>query len=71
MSTRYPKTVTAKKQAAQAELMHGIGKVLGYWVESPPFADMTEEEEAEFHALLLQQADRVAKMFGYEEAWSS
>lgn len=52
--------------------MHGIGNVLGYWSEQDRDVasdfGMTDEE---FHELLLAQADRVAKMFGYEKAWSN
>ncbi len=53
-------------------LMHGIGNVLGYWSEQNPDAathlGLTDEE---FHEILRGQADRVAKLLGYEEAWSN
>ncbi len=66
-------TKTGKKQRAQEMLMHGLANVLGYWTEENTFdvAVMTEDEIAEFGALLQQQADRVAKMFGYTNAWSA
>lgn len=68
------KTRTAKKEWAQNELMHGMANVLGYWTEH-----LSEEERdslgedgiVELRALLQQQADRVAKIFGYEQAWSN
>lgn len=67
------RTRTGKKQRAQEILMHGIAYALGYWTEQNPFDAevMTEEEQDEFRQILQQQADRVAKLFGYEYAWSS
>lgn len=60
------------RRKAQEMLMHGLGGVLGYWSEGNPDAakdlGLTDEE---LHEILQQQADRVAKMFGYEQAWSS
>jgi hypothetical protein len=60
------------KEKAQEMLMHGIGNVLGYWSEQNPDAathlGLTDEE---FHEILRGQADRVAKLLGYEEAWSN
>lgn len=67
-------TKTGRKEHAQDMLMHGIATVLGYWTESYPHevdALDTDESRAEFGATLQQQADRVAKMFGYERAWAS
>lgn len=66
---KYPTSAKDKKEAAQGALMHGIGNVLGYWHEHPPFDGMTAEEKAEFGRILMQQADRVAKLLGFEEAW--
>lgn len=64
----------AAKQKAQELLMHGIGNVLGYWSED----DNNQRDikalglsEEEFGDLLVAQADRVAHMFGYENAWSN
>jgi hypothetical protein len=69
--TTAKRSKTEQKLEAQDMLMHGIGNVLGYWNECPPFEDMTEQEIAEFHAILKREADRVAKMFGYDEAWTN
>lgn len=64
---------TTAKQEAQEILMHGVATALGYWEEQHALlADrMTEDERTEFRALLQQQADRVAKLFGYDRAWAS
>ncbi len=67
---------------AQEMLMVSIAKVLGYWQEGNPnpFHDystgeaaphLTEEEMAEFGQILQREANRVARMFGYDKAWVS
>lgn len=62
------------KEAAQEMLMHGIGNVLGYWSEDfgnkAKLAELGLSPE-EFGAILQQQADRVAKVLGFESAWSN
>lgn len=62
------------KCLAQDLLMHGIGNVLGYWMEdvldTRHVAELGYTNE-EFGAILLAQADRVAKLFGFDEAWSN
>ena len=68
------KTRNDKKQYAQDLIMDGIGNVLGYWMEQ-----LSEEERDalgmdginEMCELVHQQADRVAKMFGFDKAWSN
>ena len=66
-------TKTGRKQEAQSLLMDGIAKVLGYWEESYAMTAeaMDDAERAEFRELLWKQADRVAKLLGYEEAWGA
>lgn len=60
------------KEKAQEMLMHGIGDVLGYWFERTPDSaknlGLTEEE---FSGILFQQADRIARLFGYDRAWGN
>lgn len=52
--------------------MHGIGNVLGYWSERDPrLAEDLGITDEEFHEILVQQADRVARLLGYEQAWSN
>lgn len=60
-----------QRQEAQDMLMHGIGNVLGYWQEQYAAQSMTDEERKEMTQILQEQADRVAKMFGYDKAWSN
>ncbi len=63
----------AARQEAQDILMHGVSVALGYWTEQ--HADlaeqMTEAEQDEFRALLQQEADRLAKVFGFQKAWTA
>ena len=68
------KTRTDKKVYAQQALMDGISKTLGYWQESLSGGDIEalgEDGIAEVNELMRQQADRVAKLLGYEKAWVS
>lgn len=68
------KTRKDRKEYVQDQIMVGIGNVLGYWME-----ELSEEERDELGAegleelrtMMQQQADRVAKMFGYNKAWSN
>jgi hypothetical protein len=76
----------AQAEKAREMLMHGIGNVLGYWhEEGNPFASsaqdddgnwtlptpLTEGEKEEFGRMLQREADRIARMFDYDEAWSN
>jgi hypothetical protein len=66
------KTRAEKKQLVQSELMHGMANALGYWQERLTGEErdkLGEDGLAELQALMQEQADRVAKMFGYEKAW--
>lgn len=60
------------KEKAQEMLMHGIGNVLGYWSEQDrnTASDLGLTDE-EFHDILVKQADRVAKLLGFEKAWAN
>jgi mannitol-1-phosphate/altronate dehydrogenase len=66
-------TRTAAKQEAQDILLHGVAVAMSYWQEQHPelAEQMTEAEEAEFQAVLHEQADRLAKVFGYSEQWGA
>ena len=65
------KSRTATKQQAQDILMRHIGNALGYLHEDFRTHGMSEAELAELHAELKRQADRIARLFGYAEAWSN
>lgn len=64
-------TKTQTKQAAQDLLMHHVANALGYWKEDLTSRGQRVENEDEFRAELQRQADRIAKMFGFEEAWAA
>lgn len=65
-------TRTDKKRQAQALLMDGIGTVLDDWAEGHAMVRDALGDEAnvtEFEEILKREADRIAKLFGFEEAW--
>ena len=51
--------------------MDAISVKLGYWTERDDYQDMTEGERKKVQEQLRKLANRVAKMMGYDEAWSS
>lgn len=63
------------KRVAQDMIMSNVGNALGYWTESPEcrreWLDPDSEEAQQFRAELKRQADRIARMFGFDEAWSN
>jgi hypothetical protein len=70
------KTVRASrreiKDEARKMLMHGIGTVLGYWHEDWGNRAVVEGlgvSREEFGQVLMAEADRVARLLGYTEAW--
>jgi hypothetical protein len=74
MDAKNAKTRTDRKHYAQQELMDGISKVLGYWQENLSREEteaLGEDGIEEINELMRQQADRVAKLLGYEKAWVS
>lgn len=64
-------TRTELKHKAQEVLMHGIANRLGYYDPLDYGVEMTEAELNEFREIMQREADRVARLFGYESAWSN
>ena len=63
---------TTPKQKAREILMDNVSIALGYWTEQDSVVDQMTDGEIELvKAQLQKQADRVAKLLGYEEAWHS
>ena len=58
---------TQKKQLAQDLILHQLS-VVGYGNEYEEFVNQVGNN-AEADKILKQQMDRIAKMFGYKEAW--
>jgi hypothetical protein len=56
------------KEKAQEEIMDKISQV-GYAISES--GDHTEEEKEILLAEVKKQMDRIAKLFGYDEAWFS
>ena len=65
-----PMTRKEMKYKAQDALMHGIGNILGY-DEPSGWDDWTEKEREEYREILQHEADRVAKLFGFDRAWGN
>jgi hypothetical protein len=59
------------KREAQDLLMAHVARALGYWPEFLASRGETVENEDEFRIALKVQADRIAKLFGYDEAWAA
>ncbi len=67
-------TKTQIKELAQEELMHGIARTLGYCLEDQGLTDKLAEmgvDQDLFRNVMRAQADRLAKLFDYEEAWTA
>jgi hypothetical protein len=62
---------TDTKRQAQDLLMQHVANALGYWDEHMERRGQAVDDPAAFQAELRRQADRIAKLFGYEEAWSN
>lgn len=56
------------KQKAQDLLMAQIAGV-GYGSEYQDFIELCEGDAALAYSIVKKQMDRIARMFGYEEAW--
>jgi hypothetical protein len=69
------KTKTEIKEAARLQLMRGLANALGmYWAEDQSDASFEAEfgcTPAEFSKVMFTEADRVAKLLGYENAWAN
>lgn len=59
------------KEHAREVLLHGIANQLGYYDPRDYAREVPEGQREEFYAVMKREADRVARMFGYEEAWSN
>lgn len=67
-------TATDRKEWAQDMLLDGISVVLGYWQEKLTDAErelLSVEDVNALHDIMQRQADRAAKLFGYDGAWIS
>ena len=62
-------SVSMKKQLAQDLIMHHLS-VVGYGTDYEEFVkNIGDDKEAD--KILKQQMDRIAKLFGFNEAWFS
>lgn len=59
------------RRKAQDVLLQGVANQLGYYDPKDFDERYTPEEEEELRAEMKRQADRIARMFGYEESWSN
>ncbi|PBC84612.1 MULTISPECIES: hypothetical protein [unclassified Streptomyces] len=61
-------TRTEMKERAQEMLLHGVANVLGYWHETQG-DEIPQAQHDDFQQIMRREADRAARLFGYEEAW--
>lgn len=71
MTTPRPRTHTEIKHMAQEAIMDHVAKMLGYHDLSEYGESLNVEDHEAFTAELKKQADRVARLMGYEEAWTA
>lgn len=71
MSVPGKRTRTEIKQDAQEIIMDGIAKVLGYHDPNENGMSYSDAELAQLREIMQREADRVARMFGYENAWTA
>lgn len=64
-------TRTQLKEHARKALMTGIANQLGYYDPNDYGHEFTEEQKDELHQVMKREADRVARLLGYEEAWAN
>lgn len=64
-----PLSRTELKHIAQVQIMHGIANVLGYWDPDDDDAGVPEAQRDELREIMQREADRAAKVLGYEKAW--
>jgi hypothetical protein len=64
-------TRTQLKLHAQEVLMHGIADQLGYYNPDDDARPIPAEQREEFRGVMRREADRLAKVFGYEKAWAN
>ncbi|MGK5530842.1 hypothetical protein [Streptomyces sp. URMC 129] len=57
------------KEQAREVLLHGIANQLGYYNPDDDAREIPEGQRDEFQAVMKREADRVARLFGYEKAW--
>lgn len=62
---------TQLKQHAQEVIMHGVANQLGYYNPDDDAREIPQNQRDEFRAVMQREADRVARLLGYEKAWSS
>lgn len=66
-------TRTEMKHAAQQEIMSAVANLLGYAEQtmSARGAWVGDENADDFQEILRREADRVARLMGYEESWTN
>ncbi|MFG3176574.1 hypothetical protein ACGFZC_16120 [[Kitasatospora] papulosa] len=62
---------TELKHLAQEALMQGIATQLGTWRPEECDKGVPPAQMDELYDIMKREADRVAKLFGYEKAWTN
>lgn len=64
-------TRTEMKLKAQEAIAHMVSSVFLYVREGGTLDEIPESQQEDFHEILEKQADRVARLLGYEKHWKS
>ena len=64
-------TRTQLKEHAREALMQGIANQLGYYDPNDFGYEYTEEQKDALRAVMGREANRVARLLGFEEAWAN
>lgn len=51
--------------------MQGIANQIGYYDPNDYAEEMTQAEKDELREVMQREADRVARLFGFDKAWSN
>ena len=69
MTTPRPRSRPEIKAMVQEVLMDHIAKTISYYQPDDYGRPMNVEDTEHFHLVMKREADRVAKLLGYDEAW--
>lgn len=64
-------TRTELKHKAQEQVMDMVSKVFQYVYDSGAIQEVPESQHEDYEKVLKREADRVARLMGYGEAWKS
>lgn len=69
MTTPRPRSRPEIKAMVQDVIMDHVAKALSYYNPDDYGKALSAEDTEHFHLVMKREADRVARLMGYEEAW--